>query len=403
MTALSPRAGRAADPLAMARRLAMAFLATGTVYGLSLAFFPLWLAARGLDAPTIGLISALPTAALIIVNPWVCAYADRRDRIAAGYVASATLIPLGFLAMALAPNTAWLIVAAAALAVARAPLQPLGDALAFALVAKDARVDYGRVRLWLSVSVLATVALGGFIVSRVAPASMIWVFVAITGAGAATALAVAPSDRDVDAPTGLFSARPALSRPSRALVVVIAAAALVQGSHGALYAFGSLGWRAQGASDGFIGLIWAAGLAAEIALFAVSQRVRVADRPTTFMIVGALGAALRWIVSAVWAPAGWGALVLQTLHMVSYGATHLGALYLLARLAPKEARAQAQGWINAAIAGVTMAATLASGPLWQVGPSVAYGAMAAMAVAGLALTLVAGKGAGATMGLAKRA
>jgi PPP family 3-phenylpropionic acid transporter len=386
------RVGRAVDPQALARRLALAFLATGTVYGLSLAFFPLWLSARGLDAPTIGLITALPTAALIFVNPWICAYADRHDRIAASYVASAALIPLGFLAMALAPDTGWLIVAGAALAVARAPLQPLGDALAFALVARDKRVDYGRVRLWLSVSVLATMAVGGFVVERVAPAAMIWVFVAITGAGAAVAVAIAPSDRDVEAPTGLFAAKPALARPSRALVGVIAAAALVQGSHGALYAFGSLGWRAQGASDGFIGLIWAAGVAAEVALFAASQRVRVADRPATFMIAGALGATLRWTVSAVWAPAGWGALALQTTHMISYGATHLGALYLLARLAPKDARAQAQGWINAAIAGATMLATLASGPLWKMDPSIAYGAMAAIAAAGLGLALASARG-----------
>ena len=388
MTSPPLRAAGAPDAPALARRLSLALLATGAVYGLNLAFFPLWLSARGLDAATIGLVSALPTFASIFFTPAVCAFIDRRDRLASGFVAFALIVPVGFLAMALAPTPLWVAVAAVIGATARAPLQSLGDALAFALVARDRRVDYGSVRLWVSVAVLIAMGAGGFALERVAGPSIIWIFVVVTALGAAVALAVAPSDRDIDAPTGMFAAAGRLARPSRALALVVAAAALTQGSHATLYTFASLGWRAQGDGDGFIGLIWATGVAAEIGLFALSGRIGVAGKARLFLILGAAAAALRWLIVAAFAPSGWAALILQASHLASYGATHLGTLYLAARLAPKDARAQVQGWINAAVAATTMAATALSGFLWSLGPSVAYGAMAAMAAAGLALALM---------------
>lgn len=382
----SPAPG-APDALALARRLSLALFATGAVYGLNLAFFPLWLSARGLDAAAIGLVSALPTLASVVVTPAVCAYIDRRDRLASGFVAFAFIAAAGFVAMALAPTAGWVALAAVIGATTRAPLQALGDALVFALVARDKRVDYGRVRLWVSVAVLIAMAGGGFALEGLPGEAIIWAFVAATGVGAAVAAAVAPSDRDIDAPAGLFGAGGKLARPSRALALVIAAAALIQGSHATLYSFGSLGWRAQGASDGFIGLIWATGVAAEIGLFAVAGRFGVAQRARAFLIFGAGAAALRWLIAATLQPAGWAALALQASHLATYGATHLGTLYLAAALAPPDARAQAQGWINAALAVATMAAAALSGLLWDRGPAVAYGAMAFMAAAGLGLAL----------------
>ncbi|QLP97786.1 MAG: MFS transporter [Rhodoblastus sp.] len=391
MTSSQSRAGDGADTLVLARRLSVALFATGAVYGLNLAFLPLWLSARGLDPKAIGLVLAAPTFFSIFLTPTICAVIDRRDRLASGFVAAALATPIGFAAMAAAPSPTWVAVASVAAATARAPMQSLGDALAFALVAKDARVDYGRVRLWVSAAVLIAMAGGGFALERAPGESIIWIFVAVTGAGALTALAVAPSDRDVDAPAGCLARAAVWRRPSRALVAVIAAAALIQGSHATLYGFASLGWRDQGASDGFIGVIWATGVAAEIGLFALAGRVGVAKRARAFLIFGAAAACARWLIAAIFSPAGWGALVLQASHLASYGATHLGTLYLAAGLAPKDARAQAQGWINSAVAATTMSATALSGALWSMGAAVAYGAMAAMAAAGLCLAVFAGR------------
>jgi PPP family 3-phenylpropionic acid transporter len=377
----------------LARRLSVALFGTSAIYGLNLAFFPLWLQSRGLDADQIGLILALPTAAVILANPIICAAADRMHRIAGFFIASGVAIPIGFLMVASSPNLFWLFVAAAATAVARAPLLTLADALAFALVKGDARIDYARIRIWVSAAVLIAMAAGGFVVERVAPQSIIWIIVSVTAAGGVAALLFSPRDGEIAAPPGLLAGAASggfrgVARPSGALALVIVAASAVQASHAVLYSFGSLHWRAQGMSDVFVGLSWAVGVGAEIMLFATARMLGVENRPGLWLTLGAAGAALRWILGVA-DPGPAGVLALQAMHLLSFGATHLGSIYILARLAPPQARAQAQGWLASANAFATMLATALSGPLYARWGAEAYWAMAGLAALGLALALIA--------------
>ena len=379
-----------ATPPGQARRFAAALFLVSIVYGLHIAFLPLWLDARGLSVDQIGYLLALPTAAVVVFNPLVCAYADRRQRIAASFVASAVAVAITHLTMAFSPDIVTLFLAAGAMALARAPLLTLADALTLAMIARDPRIDYGRMRIWCSLAVLFVTGIGGFVVERMAPQNIIWLLVAGTGAGAAAALAFTP--RDVDRPRAApADASAPLVLPDRtALVAVIASAALTQASHALIYAFGSLHWRESGASGGFIGLVWAIGVAAEILLFAVASRLAAQRRAPLFLTLGAGFAAARWMLMAL-DPAGLPLMALATLHAGSFGATHLGSLFLMARLAPAEARARAQGWLSAATGLALMAATAASGPLWRsLGPH-AYWIMAAMAVAAMALAMWAAR------------
>jgi PPP family 3-phenylpropionic acid transporter len=84
-----------------------------------------------------------------------------------------------------------------------------------------------------------------------------------------------------------------------------------------------------------------------------------------------------------------GLAALQLLHALSFGATHLGALMVLARFAPPGQAATAQGYL-AIVLGLVMAASMAiSGVLYESFGSRAYMAMALMAIAGGACGLVA--------------
>jgi PPP family 3-phenylpropionic acid transporter len=106
------------------------------------------------------------------------------------------------------------------------------------------------------------------------------------------------------------------------------------------------------------------------------------------VVTGACGAALRWIGMA-FDPPVFMLTVLQLLHALSFGATHLGALMFLARHAPSMQAATAQGYLAIA-SGVTMAGAMAlSGVLYRDFGSVAYVAMALMAIAGGACGLIA--------------
>ena len=99
------------------------------------------------------------------------------------------------------------------------------------------------------------------------------------------------------------------------------------------------------------------------------------------LIVGALGAALRWGAMALDPPV---ALLpaLQLLHAASFGATHLGMLGFVAAKAPPGQGATAQAHLAVALGTTMAAATAMSGVLYGRFGSLAYAAMASAAVAG---------------------
>jgi len=84
--------------------------------------------------------------------------------------------------------------------------------------------------------------------------------------------------------------------------------------------------------------------------------------------------------------------LLQLLHGLTFGATHLAALMFVARHAPHGQAARAQGYLAVAIGAAMAGAMVLSGAL--------YGAYGQMAYVAMALAAVAG---GACAGVAHRA
>ncbi|MEA3028396.1 MAG: transporter, family, 3-phenylpropionic acid transporter, partial [Alphaproteobacteria bacterium] len=113
-------------------------------------------------------------------------------------------------------------------------------------------------------------------------------------------------------------------------------------------------------------------------------------RPTALLAIGAVGAIVRWTAMAFDPPATL-LPALQILHAASFGAAHLGMMGFLARAVPRELAATAQGFAATWSGIVNASATVASGFLYAASGSLAYLAMAAMALAGLASALYAGR------------
>ena len=110
--------------------------------------------------------------------------------------------------------------------------------------------------------------------------------------------------------------------------------------------------------------------------------------PTVLQLGGAVGALVRWIAMGLSPPAALLPL-LQCLHGLSFGATHLGALSFVVRVAPEGLGATAQGYLSVAL-GVAMAgATALSGLLYEYYGTAAYGVMAIGAFIGAATAVAA--------------
>jgi MFS transporter, PPP family, 3-phenylpropionic acid transporter len=369
----------------LAWRLALFYAALFAALGVQLPFLPLWLAAKGLDAGTIGLVLAIPMIVRVIAIPVATQGADRHDALRTAIVFAAVISVLGYGAVGLAHGAAAIMATFALASAFYTPIMPLADAYALRGLGRFGRA-YGPVRLWGSAAFIAGSFGAGALLEVMAARELIWLVVGALAITAAAACALPPLA------AGEGSARanavPSTSRllRDRSFLAVAAAASLIQASHAVYYGFSALAWQHAGLDGAAIGALWALGVVAEIALFAISGRLSVA--PTSLLMLGAGGAVIRWGAMA-FDPPSLLLPVLQCLHGLSFGAAHLGALGFIARTAPAELGAIAQGYLAVALGLVMAMAMGISGLLYARWGDLAYGAMALAAAAGGLLALAA--------------
>ncbi len=351
--------------------------------GVNLPFFPLWLRAQALDPREIGFVLASPFLVRIVANPIVAAYADRSGRMSATLVACAAAVPLGTAFLFFANGFWTILLTVTVVALAQGPLIAVSDTLTLQALKQEpaAELHYGRMRLWGSASfALANVAAGwtvawlnaSSIVALLCGSALAVLFAAVAVARVSAAGPEAPSPAPM-----------AVIESPRLIGLVIVGAGLVQASHAAVYAFSTLHWEEQGLASGTIGGLWASGVISEIAVFGLAGHVAFGLRGAIILVAGGAAAATaRWIGMAA-DPAIAIIAALQVLHGLSFGATHLGSVFLLTRLAPRSMYAQVQAWLAAAWAGSMAALTALSGSLYAAWGQHVYWLMAATSGIGL--------------------
>ncbi|WP_414833352.1 MFS transporter [Afifella sp. YEN Y35] len=355
--------------------LAAVFFALG-VY---LPFFPVWLEAQGLSDGQIGVAVALPLLVRAVLSGTLAAAADRLGELrvaAALYAGIATFV---FFALNFAGGAAALLLISSAALIFWNALIPLGDAVALTGVRRHGN-DYGRIRLWGSVAFIVGNFAAGQIISSVSVDAVYGLQLAAFAFGIVAALSLPLVGRAAK----LAKGGGMIGFPrDRRLVLTIAAASLVTGSHGAYYAFGSLYWRSLGFSDLVIAALWSLGVVIEIALFWFARHF-VGWGARRFLIAGATGALLRWSLFAFATDVTW-AFVLQVLHGLTFAATHLGAMMALAAVAEAGHTARLQAAYQLSAGLVIGSGTLAAGVLYGIAPSLPFLLMAAFGACALAI------------------
>jgi len=376
-------------------RLAVFYAALFLVSGVQQPFFPLWLGAKGLDATLVGVVLAMPMLVRVAAVPLATAVADRRDALRGALIAAAAASATAYALVGAMDGVTAIVVACAVAAAAYAPVTPLTDAYALRGLAGSGRA-YGPVRLWGSAAYLAGMFVTGAAADLMPARYLIWLIVGFAAAAALAALMLAPLPQGGEAsePAVNFAANPDAPPSSRhllrqpAVLAVLGAAALIQASHAVYYGFSVLAWTSVGFGGMAVAVLWAIGVLAEIVLFALQARLPRWLTPARLLIAGGVGAVLRWSAMAFGPPAEL-LPILQVLHALSFGATHLGALAYLARMAAPRQAARAQGYLAIALGLAHAGAMLLSGWLYAMSAGGAYAAMALMAAAGGAGALVA--------------
>ena len=371
-------------------RLSPFYAAYFLVIGIQLPFWPLWLESRGLTAAEIGMVLSVSLWVRIVTIPVAGVVVDRTGNRRAALIA---LSESSLAASLMYPPIEgfWPILLVTVLVSACfSPVMNLGDNLTL-LIARANRLDYGRMRLWGSISFIAAAGLGGVVATRNGAEAVLYLLIggmALT-AGSSCLLPKPPPKHESAGPAG--RGRVAVLMGDPAFLLFLGSAAAIQSSHAVYYAFGTLHWRGLGHSEAVIGWLWAEGVIAEILLFAFGSALGTRLSPARLLMVAGAGALVRWTGTAM-AETVPALALLQILHALTFGAAHLAAMQYIARAIPIDRSATAQALYGALATGMcTALAMMLAGAAYDRLGAGAYLTMAVMGLvgAGLALLLTA--------------
>jgi PPP family 3-phenylpropionic acid transporter len=372
---------------ALELRLGALQAASFTSHGIYLPFFPLWLQSKALSPTVIGLVVAIPIIVRILATAPLLSLADRSFGARRLLLASHLGQLIGFPLFLLVDNAALIMVLVALVAVAQSCVIPGNDLVSTNAVQRHPGLNYGRIRGAGSVAFFIANIVGGYLVGAFGPDVVIVALTLIPVLGLSATLMAVP--KEVPEPAGP-SGPPHATAPAklpRILWLVLIAGPATQASHGALNAFASIYWRSAGFSDAVIGYFWAAGVIAEILVFLYLGRHVGRTSGIGLILLGSAAAVVRFSIMSL-GPGAEVTVVLQTMHSLSFAATHIGTMAALAAMAPMQARGRAQGIYGSLTALAIAASTIVSGMIYSQAGAGVFAAMAPLGAIGLILMLV---------------
>ncbi len=358
-------------------RFAFFSAVTNATTAVLMAFWPLWLTSRGVDATEIGVMGAVLLWVRVGVTPLLGLLADRSGKhravmllLAGGSLAiSGLFIPAyGFLPILLI-YTAY-----------GALFWSLGPLAETAIL--RASVDYGRVKLWGSLTFLiVTVMIGRVLLDAPRDALL-----ALLLGGGVLILAAVCWLPVTGGPPQYPDTRAWLLLLHPHQILFFTATALIQASHVVYYSFSALYWQTLGYSTETIGWLWAEGVVAEMMLFYWSARLLRRFRPTHLMLLGGVAGVIRWSTLAT--ATGLPLLVaVNFLHCFTFASAHVGAMFYLLRNTPGEHAGTGQSLYTTAQCIGFGVVWLFSGALYEALGGSAFLVMAGMSLAGTVAAL----------------
>ncbi|TAK84553.1 MAG: MFS transporter [Betaproteobacteria bacterium] len=359
-------------------RLSAFYFAQFAHAGIFVAYFPLYLAWRGLGAVEIAWVLALPQL-VRIAAPAAWGWLADRTGAQRGVVVFCCAAAVG--GFALLPFTtslaaiAWLVALTSLLS---AGALPLVEAITLGSLAGQ-HGRYGPIRVWGSVGFIATVLAGGAWLDLQPVRTLPFGLVTFAAGALAVALflprSASHAQRHAHAPL----------RRTRPVVAILGAGFCMAAAHGALYVFLTLHLERQGYSGTLIGALWTLGVIAEIVVFLFLPALFRRFSLSGILAASCVCAAIRFLAL------GWlaGVLVVvvfaQLLHAASFGSFHAASVAVVHRVFPEGAQARGQTLFSGLTYGAGGAAgALAAGWAWQAaGPGFAFSLSALIGLVGL--------------------
>ena len=367
------------------------FVGLNFLNGIHVVFFTAWLASVGFDPYSTGLLLASMGVLRVFTGPILGVAADafhaRRLFLivlmgvaATCYVGYATFSGAAFIVF-------FSLVASAAFSAIGALIE--GVTLRAATVHG---FDYGRVRLWGSAAFVAMNFFGGAMIAASSIASFLPILIGSAVFALCGGFVLPREEAPAVRPSARSIGREALELARQPLFILMTAASgIAQASHTFYYGFGTLNWQALHYDADLIGLLWALGVIAEIALLMFSGRVVARVGAVNLMMLGAGAGIVRWTALAL-SPPLWLLIPIQCLHAGTFCAVHLGTMHFILRATPQHLIGTAQSIYAAVTIGVFFSiGQYSSGLLFGAHGSLGYLAMTGFSAVALGLAYLLGR------------
>ena len=305
--------------------LSLYFISFLFIWGIFLPFWGVWLEAQGISSSDIGLLFSFGlglrfVSSLGLLPRVSTATASLRLLRGLGF-----LIFLAFTQLFYLQGELWLAIITLTVNFLTAPMMPLGDIIGARLV-KQINLDYGRARLWGSLSFIAGSTCVGWLIVAYGNQAILWGIVcAAVIMWLLSLLQLSPRlddevSRHEEPGQSLYAL---FKRPDVMLFLIITGA--VQGSHGAYYAFSAIYWSREGISEVSIAWLWGIAVFAEVLLMRFNSKLFSRWSIKQMLLLGLVAGIFRWLVLALTTDVYLLAAV-QTFHAFTFAVTHLAAI-----------------------------------------------------------------------------
>ena len=361
----------------IATRLATFYGVIFFVIGIMLPFWPLWMQSRGLAPEDIGVVMGIGMLMKVAANPVIAGYADRTGTRRGPLIVFSVVATIAFAGFWPAHGFWPILVVTMAFFLFWSPLMPLTETLTMHY-GTAGKLDYGRVRLWGSLTFIAAAWGGGWLLTGRSEDLIYWII--LCGTVAVVISAVLLPHARLAPPESHDSFAPILRvLKDRTFLWFIVATGLIQTSHIIYYAFGTIHWQKVGHSKAIIGWLWAEGVVAEVLLFIWGDKIVKRVGAARLIALAGLAGLIRWCGTGV-TDGLLALLLLQILHGATFGAAHLGAIHFIAQRMEASVSATAQSVYAAVVNGIGFSlASLVSGHMYAAHSAAAYLPMAVMA------------------------
>lgn len=363
-------------------RLSFYYIAFFSVGGIVLPLWPRWLEQQ-ISLEYVGIVLGVSYWAKLLFVPatsWIADATGTRKTVLLGL---AVLLMAGLLLLPIVDGWLFYVVIWGAAGAAFTSAIPLSDGMTLR-AQQTVGVDFGRARLWGSLSFIVFALLVGA-AADLYGIGAIYVAMLLTALlliGASVAL---PNIKTKPEAGKAPFFRP-LSLPNFPLFLITGS--LLLSTHAGLYGFSSIHWNTLGFTNAEITLFWVTGVAAEIGMFAISGRLIRRFGAMPMIIVAALGGMVRWVLLG----AATSMAVLfcaQILHALTFALLYMAYIAYISKRVPPAITASAQGLFDSLSMGIFFGIfTIAAGWLYQINGSYSFYFMAFLSTVGFVLACI---------------